>query len=73
MKRLILMCLVLLLAGCVEKEIIDDINIEAAVGYDLLEGSGKDKYRGTILFQEFQPDQRLSKKGEPFPSPDQKD
>ncbi len=59
MKKLILICLVLLLTGCVDKEIIDDINIEVAVGYDLLEGSGKEKYRGTILFQEFQPDKSL--------------
>ncbi|WP_264740766.1 Ger(x)C family spore germination protein [Cytobacillus firmus] len=57
MKKLILFCLVLL-SGCVEKEIIDDINIEVGVGYDLAEDS-KDKYRGTVLFQEFQPDKSV--------------
>ncbi|MCS0673243.1 Ger(x)C family spore germination protein [Cytobacillus firmus] len=58
MKKLILFCLVFLLSGCVEKEIIDDINIEVGVGYDLAEDR-KDKYRGTILFQEFQPDKSV--------------
>ncbi|MCM3400984.1 Ger(x)C family spore germination protein [Cytobacillus oceanisediminis] len=58
MKKLILICLSLLLSGCVEKEIIDEINIEVGVGYDLVEDE-KDKYRGTLLFQEFQPDQSV--------------
>jgi spore germination protein len=58
MKKLILICLSLLLSGCVEKEIIDDINIEVGVGYDLAEDE-KDKFRGTVLFQEFQPDQSV--------------
>ncbi|MBN8204201.1 Ger(x)C family spore germination protein [Bacillus sp. NTK034] len=58
MKKLILICLSLLLSGCVEKEILDDINIEVGVGYDLAEDE-KDKYRGTALFQEFQPDQSV--------------
>ncbi|MDM5228572.1 Ger(x)C family spore germination protein [Cytobacillus sp. NJ13] len=58
MKKLILLCLVLLLSGCVEKEIIDDINIEVGVGYDLAEDP-KDRYRGTVLFQEFQPDKSV--------------
>ncbi|RBP91341.1 spore germination protein [Cytobacillus firmus] len=58
MKKLILFCLVLLLSGCVDKEILDDINIEVGVGYDLAEDS-KDKYRGTVLFQEFQPDKTV--------------
>jgi spore germination protein len=58
MKKLILICLFLLLSGCVDKEIIDDINIEVGVGYDLAEDE-KDKFRGTVLFQEFQPDQSV--------------
>ncbi|MCM3705553.1 MULTISPECIES: Ger(x)C family spore germination protein [Cytobacillus] len=58
MKKLLLICLVLLLSGCVDKEILDDINIEVGVGYDLAEDP-KDKYRGTILFQEFQPDKSV--------------
>ncbi|USK42268.1 Ger(x)C family spore germination protein [Cytobacillus oceanisediminis] len=55
MKQSIIICLSLLLSGCLDKEIIDDINIEVGVGYDLTEEE-KDKYRGIILFQEFQPD-----------------
>ncbi|MFE4524973.1 Ger(x)C family spore germination protein [Cytobacillus firmus] len=58
MKNLLIICLVLLLSGCVDKEILDDINIEVGVGYDLAEDS-KDKYRGTVLFQEFQPDKSV--------------
>jgi spore germination protein len=58
MKKLLLICLVLLLSGCVDKEILDDINIEVGVGYDLAEDP-KDKYRGTVLFQEFQPDKSV--------------
>ncbi|MBY0159081.1 Ger(x)C family spore germination protein [Cytobacillus sp. FSL W8-0315] len=58
MKKLILLCLVLLLSGCVDKEILDDINIEVGVGYDLADDL-KDKYRGTVLFQEFQPDKSV--------------
>ncbi len=58
MKKLITICLSLLLSGCLDKEIIDDINIEVGVGYDLAEEE-KDKYRGTILFQEFQPDESV--------------
>ncbi len=58
MKKVILICLSLLLSGCVDKEIIDDINIEVGVGYDLAEDE-KDKFRGTVLFQEFQPDQSV--------------
>ncbi|MGA5690026.1 Ger(x)C family spore germination protein [Cytobacillus pseudoceanisediminis] len=58
MKKLILFFLVFLLSGCVEKEIIDDINIEVGVGYDLAD-EAKDKYKGTVLFQEFQPDKSV--------------
>ncbi|GLB59746.1 Ger(x)C family spore germination protein [Cytobacillus sp. NCCP-133] len=58
MKKLAIFFLAVLLTGCVDKEIIDDINIEVAVGYDLLEGS-EDTYRGTILFQEFQTDKSV--------------
>ncbi|MBT2687507.1 Ger(x)C family spore germination protein [Bacillus sp. ISL-47] len=58
MKKLLILFLAMLLTGCVEKEILDDINIEVAVGYDMLEDS-EDKYRGTVLFQEFQPDKSV--------------
>ncbi|UYG94029.1 Ger(x)C family spore germination protein [Cytobacillus firmus] len=58
MKKLLLIGLLMLLSGCVDKEILDDINIEVGVGYDLAEDS-KDKYRGTVLFQEFQPDKSV--------------
>ncbi|MEK3821440.1 Ger(x)C family spore germination protein [Cytobacillus sp. FSL W8-0315] len=58
MKKLIIICLSLLLSGCLNKEIIDDINIEVGVGYDFAEGE-KEKYRGTLLFHEFQPDQSV--------------
>ncbi|WP_339263831.1 Ger(x)C family spore germination protein [Geobacillus sp. FSL K6-3411] len=37
---------VVLLCGCVRKEILDDINIESAVGFD---EAGKEKIRGTIV------------------------
>jgi spore germination protein len=46
----------LILTGCVEKEIIDDINIEVGVGYDLL---SKDHIEGTIMVPIFKPDKNI--------------
>ncbi|WP_041267793.1 Ger(x)C family spore germination protein [Geobacillus genomosp. 3] len=43
---LLAMAIVAILSGCLRKEILDDINIESAVGFD---EAGKDKVRGTIL------------------------
>ena len=44
------------LSGCVEKEIIDDVNIEAGVGYDLVED---DKIEGTVMIPIFNPDKKI--------------
>jgi spore germination protein len=41
------LALLLLLTGCVEREILDDLNIETAKGYDLVE---ENTIRGTALF-----------------------
>lgn len=57
MKKLVLLLVAILLTGCVEKEIIDDINIEVAVGYD--KADDREGYKGTVLFQQFQPDQSV--------------
>jgi spore germination protein len=46
----------ILLSGCVQKQIIDDVNIETAVGYDLAEN---DKIKGTLLFPTYLPDQSV--------------
>ncbi|WP_251009767.1 Ger(x)C family spore germination protein [Bacillus sp. ISL-39] len=46
----------LLLTGCVEKEIIDDVNIEMGVGYDQKEN---DKIEGTIMVPIFNPDKKI--------------
>ncbi|UQX56124.1 hypothetical protein M5V91_11110 [Cytobacillus pseudoceanisediminis] len=58
MKSFILICLSMLLSGCVEKEIIDEINFEAGVGFDLAEDE-ENTYRGTVVFQEFEPDKSV--------------
>lgn len=50
----ILCILVLLSSGCVKKEIIDDINLIEAMGFDYVGGG---KIRGTILYPIYQPDQ----------------
>ncbi|MEG9295594.1 Ger(x)C family spore germination protein [Mangrovibacillus sp. Mu-81] len=42
-----LILILLLLTGCVEREILDDLNIETAKGYDLVE---ENTIRGTALF-----------------------
>jgi spore germination protein len=46
----------LLLSGCVQKEILDDIAIEIARGYDWME---EDKIKGTMLVYNFQPDKSI--------------
>lgn len=46
----------LLLSGCVEKEILDDIAIEIARGYDF---EDENKIRGTMLVYNFQPDKSI--------------
>jgi spore germination protein len=46
----------LLLTGCVEKEIIDDVNIEMGAGFDLVED---DKIEGTIMVPVFNPDKNI--------------
>ncbi|WP_079507023.1 Ger(x)C family spore germination protein [Mesobacillus jeotgali] len=45
-----------LLSGCVEKEIIDDVNIEMGVGYDMVED---DLIEGTIMIPIFNPDKKI--------------
>lgn len=47
----------ILLNGCVEKEIIDDINIVSAFGYDLVEGG---KVRGTAIIPVYKADKSIS-------------
>lgn len=46
----------MLLTGCVEKEIIDDVNIEMGVGYDQKEN---DEIEGTIMVPIFNPDKKI--------------
>ncbi|GAE47244.1 spore germination protein [Mesobacillus boroniphilus JCM 21738] len=46
----------LLLTGCVEKEIIDDVNIEMGVGYDTKENG---EIEGTIMVPIFNPDKKI--------------
>ncbi|WP_226678839.1 Ger(x)C family spore germination protein [Mesobacillus jeotgali] len=56
-KRILLIIVVsLLLTGCVEKEIIDDVNIEMGVGYD---STDDEKIEGTIMIPVFNPDKKI--------------
>lgn len=55
-KILLITAAVLTLSGCVEKEIIDDVNIEMGVGYDLVED---DKIEGTVMIPIFNPDKKI--------------
>jgi spore germination protein len=55
-KLFILLILSFTMTGCVEKEIIDDVNIEMGVGYDLIED---DKIEGTIMVPIFNPDKKI--------------
>ncbi|WP_080844188.1 Ger(x)C family spore germination protein [Cytobacillus gottheilii] len=55
--RVFIFCaLLLLLAGCVEPEIIDDVNIIVGAGFDKIE---KDRFIGTYLVQDYLPDQSI--------------
>ncbi|CAM3915890.1 Ger(x)C family spore germination protein [Mesobacillus thioparans] len=47
---------VVILSGCVEKEIIDDVNIEMGVGYDMVEDG---KIEGTVMIPIFNPDKKI--------------
>ncbi|WP_223700542.1 Ger(x)C family spore germination protein [Sutcliffiella deserti] len=58
-KWLVILCCCLLLTGCLEKEIVDDINIESAEGFDLVEG---EKVRGTFLIPIYQADKSITNK-----------
>jgi spore germination protein len=55
-KTMLIIAVSITLAGCVEKEIIDDVNIEMGVGYDLKED---DKLEGTIMVPIFNPDKKI--------------
>ena len=55
-KYLLFLFISVLLGGCVEKEIVDDVNIEMGVGYDLTE---EDQVEGTILIPVFNPDKKI--------------
>lgn len=54
--NLLFAMLALLLTGCVEKEIIDDVNIEVGVAYDL---KANDRIEGTIMVPLFKPDKNI--------------
>lgn len=45
-----------MLAGCVEPEIIDDVNIIVGAGFDKIE---EDRFIGTFLVQDYLPDQSI--------------
>lgn len=55
-KTMLIIAVSFTLAGCVEKEIIDDVNIEMGLGYDLKEN---DKIEGTIMVPVFNPDKKI--------------
>ncbi|NKE07152.1 Ger(x)C family spore germination protein [Mesobacillus selenatarsenatis] len=55
-KVCLLIAAVTILSGCVEKEIIDDVNIEMGVGYDMVEDG---KIEGTIMIPIFNPDKKI--------------
>lgn len=57
-KSLLIACLSsILLVGCVQPKIIDDINIMSAVGYDAHEGN---KVKGTIIIPVYKADKSIS-------------
>jgi spore germination protein len=57
MKKFILsLAIVFSLTGCVEKEIIDDVNIEMGIGYDKKEGK---MIEGTVMVPIFKPDKNI--------------
>ncbi|MBY0124184.1 Ger(x)C family spore germination protein [Bacillus sp. S/N-304-OC-R1] len=51
--------ILLLLTGCVQKKIIDEVNIIAGEAYDLAEDG---KFNGSILFQDYLPDKSIENK-----------
>lgn len=51
--RLILLCIVLLLSGCVPKQIIDEVQLMHAIGFDELPD---ENIKGTITYPIFNPD-----------------
>ncbi|WP_409974121.1 hypothetical protein [Bacillus sp. Bva_UNVM-123] len=60
MKQLSLLLLsLLILSSCVQKNIIDEINIEAGAAFDQLT---KDKFTGAILIQDYRPDKSIENK-----------
>jgi spore germination protein len=57
MKKFILMILSLfMLTGCVEKEILDELNIETAKAYDV---AGEDTIKGTALYSRYLSDKQI--------------
>jgi spore germination protein len=56
-KFLFLVSCTLLLSGCLEKEIVDDINIETVEGFDLI---GEEEIMGTYLVPIYQADQTIA-------------
>ncbi|KAB2334779.1 Ger(x)C family spore germination protein [Cytobacillus depressus] len=53
----ILFMLILLLSGCVQRSVIDNINIETAAAFDQL---AEGRFIGTILAQEYLPDKSIA-------------
>ena len=56
-KLLLTMVMILLLSGCVEKEVIDDVNLVVAVGFDLTEDG---KIRGSANVNTYMKDQPVT-------------
>lgn len=53
---LLMIGLFILLSGCVEQEILDDLNIETAKGYDMAD---EDLIRGTSLYSRYSADKQV--------------
>lgn len=54
-RSIVIILLGVFLSGCVQKEILDDINLIECIGFD--HSDEEDKINGTILFSIYQPDQ----------------
>lgn len=54
-RSIVIILLGVFLGGCVQKEILDDINLIECIGFD--HSDEEDKISGTILFSIYQPDQ----------------
>lgn len=52
-RKLLFILITLVLSGCVEKQILDDLSIESAIGFDLHDDN---KILGTALVPNYQPD-----------------